>query len=436
MNFAVKKNRYYGEYKCTCGNVFYRENKCPNCEGKTLIQYRNFKNYTRYTSNEILEKTNERLLMQNIVADLTSIAKMKTPVNFSIYDILVDYRNHNVSLKLNGVEIPVNQANCRKAMTGFEAYKLSGLLYLIARKFIDNENCGDAVLYYFEHPELEILYSTYKTIDMAVGCNLKKGTKPHEIMGFSKTTMKCYIDLEKQTGQSFANINRHIDAIYKIDKFYEGKPDKIKMVFDFVASIRGLDFEGIYKLLSGHNYDLIKLRQYLTDEIYTYQGIESPYEGFRILTDYVTICDRMNAPIEKYPKSLKLAHDIANKNLKIVISEIEAKEFENVVLSKEYKLLAYKGKKYQVVTPKNAEDVINEGRKLHHCVGSYVNRIRKNETKICFMREIDSIDTPLITLEVRDGYLTQYRGNCNRCPSNGEMEFIKEYAKSKDIKIM
>lgn len=437
MNIAAKSKSYYSDYICSCGNTFRRniEEKCPKCGGLCLKHFRDFKNYERYTRKEIIKNTEEEFHFKNIIADLKSYSSVNNPTNLSEYEIIVDFRKHNVEIKLNGEQISINQANCRKAMTGFEVYDLNNLLYLIARKFISNSNCGDALLYFASHPELEILYSTYKSIDMAVNCELLKGTKPHEIMGLSKPMMKMYIDFEKSSNYNFKNINTHLNTLRKFDELYKDKPDKIKAVFDFMFRIRSLDFESLYLMLNNYNYDLVRLSQYLTDDIYTYQGIDNPFDGFTILVDYINICNRMSAPIEKYPKSLKLAHDIANKNLKIVISSIEAQEFKNTVSEKEYKSLVYKGKEYQVIVPEKAEDVIDEGRKLHHCVGSYVSKIRKKETKICFMRKTDSINTPLITLEVRDGYLTQYRGNCNRAPSKEEMNFIEEYAKSKNIKI-
>ena len=46
-----------------------------------------------------------------------------------------------------------------------------------------------------------------------------------------------------------------------------------------------------------------------------------------------------------------------------------------------------------VVIPTTAQDIVTEGEKMHHCVGSYVNRVVENTTYICFIRRKDTPDT-------------------------------------------
>ena len=62
-----------------------------------------------------------------------------------------------------------------------------------------------------------------------------------------------------------------------------------------------------------------------------------------------------------------------------------------------------------IVIPTCAQDIITEGEKMHHCVGSYVNSVLANETYICFVRHKDSPDIPYITCQVRlDDTIGQY----------------------------
>ena len=71
-----------------------------------------------------------------------------------------------------------------------------------------------------------------------------------------------------------------------------------------------------------------------------------------------------------------------------------------------------------LVVPKNADDIKAEGETLHHCVGSYVERIAKGETSIFFVRKADSPDKPYFTLEWKDNDIIQCRGlhNCDMPP--------------------
>ena len=59
--------------------------------------------------------------------------------------------------------------------------------------------------------------------------------------------------------------------------------------------------------------------------------------------------------------------------------------------------------------PTAPKDLVIEGEKMHHCVGSYVNKVIDNKTYVVFIRRKDDIETPYITAQVDlDGILKQY----------------------------
>ncbi len=76
------------------------------------------------------------------------------------------------------------------------------------------------------------------------------------------------------------------------------------------------------------------------------------------------------------------------------------------------------GKGLVIVVPSGAADLKAEGAALHHCVGTYVDRVAKGETNILFIRKAEDPDTPYFTLEYRDGKVIQCRGmrNCGMPP--------------------
>lgn len=63
-----------------------------------------------------------------------------------------------------------------------------------------------------------------------------------------------------------------------------------------------------------------------------------------------------------------------------------------------------------VKIPTCGEDLVEEGQKMHHCVGGYVNSIVDGKTYICFIRHKDNPDKPYITCEIRPetGKIGQY----------------------------
>ena len=174
-------------------------------------------------------------------------------------------------------------------------------------------------------------------------------------------------------------------------------------------------------------YDVDSLESYLSESIYTYQGIEDVSLGSQLLYDYVNMCLQMGIKYERYPRSLKLAHDLTAKNYKVVLEEITRSRFHDVVRTQDYLALTYQGEDYVVIAPKEADDLIFEGAALNHCVGSYINDVVDKGVRIYFMRKKDALDEPLITLDVRRGSLTQAAGMTNRSPSEKEFEFISKW---------
>lgn len=64
---------------------------------------------------------------------------------------------------------------------------------------------------------------------------------------------------------------------------------------------------------------------------------------------------------------------------------------------------------FKIVIPTTAQDIVTEGNRMHHCVGSYVDRVINGDTYICFVRRKDSPNECYITCQVRtSGCIGQY----------------------------
>ena len=68
-------------------------------------------------------------------------------------------------------------------------------------------------------------------------------------------------------------------------------------------------------------------------------------------------------------------------------------------------LSSFKDSSYCVIVAKSKFDLINEGEKLHHCVGrmDYDKRQAEGKSIICFIRKNDDIETPFATAEIKIG---------------------------------
>lgn len=139
-----------------------------------------------------------------------------------------------------------------------------------------------------------------------------------------------------------------------------------------------------------------------------------------------------------FPKNLNTAHDEAVAIREQVRLENEKKEQDmlNALYEKRYKKLQkvyeYSDGKYCIIIPKEATEIVLEGRALSHCVGGYAERHIKGKTTILFMRNVQRVRTPLITIELKERSLTviQAHGKKNRDSSAEEQAFIDKWLKN------
>lgn len=84
-----------------------------------------------------------------------------------------------------------------------------------------------------------------------------------------------------------------------------------------------------------------------------------------------------------------------------------------------------------MLPPHTAGEIVAEGHKLHHCVGTYVESVARGACAILFVRKVKAKKTPFYTVEVRDGRIVQARGNNNCAPTPEVKQFLDAWEKKK-----
>ena len=84
-----------------------------------------------------------------------------------------------------------------------------------------------------------------------------------------------------------------------------------------------------------------------------------------------------------------------------------------------------RGKGLVLVVPETADDIRAEGTALHHCVGTYVDRVARGDTQIFFIRKQEEPETPYYTMEWKDDRVQQCRGSHN-CAMTPEVKAFTE----------
>ena len=183
---------------------------------------------------------------------------------------------------------------------------------------------------------------------------------------------------------------------------------------------------------------------YKTNKEFNIQALNRYFIEFNRLlannnfVDYYTMCRRLNIPIEspfklKTNEQIQKVHDEAlllyNKKESQTSQE---KEEKYKFIKQRYRDLSYKDNDFTIIYPNNLSDVKLEGLILHHCVGSYVDRILDMTAYIMFIRKNEDINTPYFTLhyvlENNKIVIKQVHGKYNCNTSDKILNFVKSWA--------
>ena len=192
--------------------------------------------------------------------------------------------------------------------------------------------------------------------------------------------------------------------------------------FDILRYIHDDGYDRIYeKYLDMRRYTTVyKLKKYIDK-----QRIFHDRDYF----DYIRWLEEMGYDMRNefnlYPKDFKKAHDDKSKEY-IRFKDKQAKEDE-----KRFKRLLAKLRKETedvdamnlktggmfIRLPDELDELKREGEILHHCVGTYRDRVAKGDTMVFFIRLESEPDQPFYTLEWK-GRVIQCRGfkNCDMTP--------------------
>lgn len=234
---------------------------------------------------------------------------------------------------------------------------------------------------------------------------------------------------------------RHLSAVSDMMEFLY-KPEVEK----YLSILSGPDeFTGLLNITTSYNQIMSELESAKNILNYHVFGNEelSPielYERFKDVHSYY-----INDTIKMYKvinrdKTLKDFYDTLktttikelHEKYKLIYKAVtDAKieqEYQEVI--SQLNVQEYDNGEFSITIPKTTQDIINEGKALHHCVGVYVDKVVRREDMIYFLRK--DREVPYITIEVKDKKVTQIEGDMNNRfigKDTPEYNTIKEWAK-------
>ena len=295
---------------------------------------------------------------------------------------------------------------------------------------------------YLEKPYLEMLVKMglYKIADaLAKGENYKVPLKqyakrPDELLGIYKHKIKHLIQwggdedllkvlqLEKDTDSAWTDEVCEKLATIKISK------ENIKTALGFMSLRKFMNRVETY---AGCEWGARTICSGASARLRTIASTYVDYLNMRSQLGY-----DMTNTVFLYPRDLEDAHrkmtfEMNKKAGDKRLNEVKAKFPE---IRKQYRALRkkyyYEDEEYIIRPAISAEEIVMEGRILHHCVGgdSYLDKHNKGESIILMLRFKDKHTIPYITVEIRDYNIVQWYGAYDKKPDKENMEkWLSQY---------
>lgn len=269
--------------------------------------------------------------------------------------------------------------------------------------------------------------------------NFVKSNKLKDILNVPKYALDFAKHMETLNKKSYSEYVRRI-----IKRCGDGA----KSIFDFIEAVikiykirdDGYQIEELLKLVNSITMkikDAEKAFNYIVKVLINHGELDgkvgSLFDLLRYYNDYLDMNKKMKIKFDLYPDNLKKAHDISAAQYRFTMEERQNEKFAEATST--YSDLAFENDNYVVLVPDKTTDLIEEGHALHHCVGSYVDRVARKETKILFVRKKDKLKESYMTLEVRGHKLIQAKKLNNAYPVGEDEKFLKVWAEEKKIAV-
>lgn len=334
--------------------------------------------------------------------------------------------------------------------------KKSAFKYCAIDRFLSKYPKSDIHGYfkaYRRYPQLEYLVKMqlwklaepltanfYQTNDMDMAA-----ARPEDMLGIQKKDIPYLVEqegnitilnicrLQKQTGHQFEKIYREwlyeiLSVGYSSHRIYEqllqiAEHMSIKRVINQLAKYVGYkspdDLEENYRKILGYHHLHERAGKYLD---YLQMRIELGYD--------------LNNNVYSKPRDLDAAHQemVMQSDAKKIKEKSMTADEEYTQIPKLIKQLSkvymYKDEKYQIVIPKSASDIIEEGHVLHHCVGgdNYLRAHNRQTSTILFLRHSKNPDIRFVTIEIKKDHIVQWYGAYDKKPEETEIaKWLRTY---------
>lgn len=436
-------NKYYSLHNKEC--------ICPNCGSKVITKYTGFsrKNLDSVRNIVVFQKGKDNEIIGNGHVAVTNFLDYKRPSIKIFKKAIYVFKDDTAEMFTQNVyKFTKTSSVYNFDINSLQRFDLEIDLDSLKEASIGTkyEHIVDFICEnrekYSSYDILPILdmYSRHPVIEQLLKCGLKQlimgkkwGMKTYRTINFRATNIHKALRLTKGEYRYLTKIINPEEIDYTTLLYMQlvkkSTKDKNLLQVSHECILRG-------KYIDETRLEIIKdIIEYVNiDKMNDYLG------GFNtnsliLYRDYISFLIKLNIPLDKanlYPKDLQKAHDKYQNRYKTSESKIKNKKIHEhlPILNKKY---AYENDEFVIRPVETVKELINEGEKLKHCVATYSDRYVDGKTVIMVLRDKNSINKPLVTVEVNKQRMVQYRAKCNSRPDDKIVEFLREYASAKKI---
>jgi len=246
-----------------------------------------------------------------------------------------------------------------------------------------------------------------------------------KMLGLNKTQFKVFRSNQTNGALEYIKLFPNITQEY-LDMLFKSKvraKDVVSMRkggINVDKTIKYVEKQGCSYYEWEHYVNLLKRLNYNLDEAYLYPK-DFRKEDRRVSTEYE---EKLRIEREKAIEERRKQLEEQERNQNNLIAKIS----EGLRNNPEIREFFAGSNGLQIFVPDSVDDLRNEGRNLHNCLGTYVERYASGKTLIFFVRRIDDPTAPYVAMEYCHGRVIQCREDCNRQADSKVVDFAEALA--------
>ncbi|MEK4052677.1 PcfJ domain-containing protein [Paenibacillus sp. FSL F4-0087] len=283
---------------------------------------------------------------------------------------------------------------------------------------------------YSKYPVIEIL--TKLGFKYFVGAKLFDG-KTYSCINWRAKQLHDVLRLSKQDFQLVhkeRKLNPMQLRLFQLSR-RDSAPPTIKEIQNFFTDSVGDVMNELNVVLKYST--LRKAMNYIQKQVRICDAYRS-YLGLLIAwRDYIRDCETLEMDLSHslilFPKNLHEEHQRTMKLVKTTSDErSRAKMIKRAETLQKYK---FEDQEFVVIPAETAEELIEEGKRLEHCVARYADKHANGKTTILFVRRKNNPNSPYYTIELQKNSIKQARGFKNASMTPDVQKFVQQFENAK-----